>query len=191
MTTRVAKCAALPYPKSMPVHALVSEEEYLRTSYEPDCEFSDGELVGRNVGERGHCKLQKLLMFYLCHKEALWNIDAYQEIRIRLRPGLYRIPDIAIFPGPEITEAVPTSPPLVWIEILSPEDRHLRVNRKVRELLEYGVRYVWVIDPETLESELHSEQGATFPEGGVLRIPDTPIEIPLHSLQEFKQKFGG
>jgi Uma2 family endonuclease len=76
------------------------------------------------------------------------------------------------------------SPPLIWIEILSPEDRPLRVSRKVKNILEFGAPYVWVIDPETLESELHSAGGSVPLDDGILRIPGTPIEVPLHQVFE-------
>ena len=37
---------------------LVPLGEYLETVYEPDCEYIDGELVERNVGELEHSGLQ-------------------------------------------------------------------------------------------------------------------------------------
>lgn len=40
------------------VKQLVSVEEYLNTVYRPDCDYVDGELVDRNVGEKDHAKLQ-------------------------------------------------------------------------------------------------------------------------------------
>lgn len=36
-------------------------EEYLQTSYDPDCEYIDGELEERNVGKWEHARLQYLL----------------------------------------------------------------------------------------------------------------------------------
>ncbi len=168
----------------MPTHATVSEEEYLHTSYEPDCEYLDGELVERNVGTLSHSKLQWLLSMYFGRRCRIWGIHVYPDVRVRIRTGRYLIPDLAIVSGPEPTGDVLTVPPLIWIEILSPEDRPIRVNRKVREALEFGVPYVWVIDPETLESELHAQHGSATVADGVLRIPDTSIEVPLPGLQE-------
>ena len=37
----------------MGIGALVSVEEYLRTSYRPDCDFVEGRVLERNVGEKG------------------------------------------------------------------------------------------------------------------------------------------
>jgi len=45
--------------------AAVSLEEYLCTSYDPDCDYADGELEDRNVGEKGHSKAQGNLYLYL------------------------------------------------------------------------------------------------------------------------------
>ncbi len=40
---------------------LISVEEYLSTAYEPDCEYDDGVIVERNLGEFEHSFLQALL----------------------------------------------------------------------------------------------------------------------------------
>jgi len=37
---------------------LVSVSEYLETSYRPDVDYVDGELLERNVGELDHSRLQ-------------------------------------------------------------------------------------------------------------------------------------
>ena len=36
----------------MASRTLISVEEYLRTSYRPDCDYVDGEVLERNMGER-------------------------------------------------------------------------------------------------------------------------------------------
>ena len=165
-------------------HTLVSEEEYLRTSYEPDCEYVDGELVERNVGTLSHSDLQSLLNIYFGRRRKLWAIRVNPDVRVRIRAGKYLIPDLAISTGEKQVGLVLTAPPLIWIEILSPDDRPIRVSRKVREILEFGVPYVWIIDPETLESELHTPHGSTILADGTLRIPNTPIEVPFNALDE-------
>jgi hypothetical protein len=53
------------------------------------------------------------------------------------------------------------------------------VWNKANELVANGVPYVWIIDPNTLESELRTPQGATRLTGQTLIIPDSPIVIPL------------
>ena len=163
---------------------LVSEEEYLHTAYEPDCEFEDGVLTERNLGTNDHSKLQAALTAYFYNRRKAWSLHVRPEVRIRARFGKYMIPDLCLVQGAEPTEQVLQSPPLIWIEILSPEDRPLRVNRKVQALLEFGVPYVWIIDPQTLESELHTPGKCTPLEDGILSIPGTDIVVPLNAIFE-------
>ena len=56
------------------------------------------------------------------------------------------------------------------------------MNEKVRELREFGVPNIWVVDPETFEAEVHTAEGTSKIEDGILRVPNTPIEVPLHAL---------
>ena len=168
----------------MGVGTLISEEEYLHTSYQPDCGFEDGVLIERNVGTESHSWLQAALAAYFFGRRKLWGITAYTEQRIQMRAGKYRVPDLCIVLGPRTKEPVLTVPPLLVIEILSPEDRPIRVNKTIQDWRGFGVPYVWVIDPETLENELHDESGMRSLPDDVLRIPGTPIEVPLRLLDE-------
>jgi Uma2 family endonuclease len=163
---------------------LVSEEEYLNTEYEPDFEYEDGLLIERNVGKKRHGRLQTLVNTYFCRREELWDIEVFTEVRHRIRKGKYMIPDLSVFQRPSPDEEIFSVPPLIWIEILSPADRHIRVSLKVRQLLEFGAPNIWVIDPETLEAEIHTPQGSRTVEDGILRVEGTPIEVPLHGLVE-------
>ena len=43
---------------------------------------------------------------------------------------------------------MPSKPPLVCIEILSPEDRWSRVEKRIEDFLTMGVERVWVFDPQ-------------------------------------------
>ena len=156
----------------------------MHTVYEPDCDFEDGLLIERNLGTRDHSAMQAALGAYLFRRRKAWQIHGYMSLRIRIRAGKYMIPDLCIVAGAEPTEQVLQSPPLLVIEILSPDDRMIRVDDKVQQWLAFGVPYVWVIDPETLESELHHQRGRARLDDGVLRIPETLIEVPLALLDE-------
>jgi len=162
---------------------IVKLEEYLHTSYEPDREYLDGELVQRNVGIIKHAYLQSLLCAYFFQRRRAWNILPLVEVRVRIRKSRYRIPDICVVSANLPDGDVLTCPPLVWIEILSPEDRPLRVQEKIREVLDFGCPWVWVIDPETMESRVYTPQSDFAPENGVFRIPGTEIAIPLAELE--------
>ncbi len=137
----------------------------------------------RNLGTQDHSWLQAALTAFFFKRRKEWRVQVYPEQRIRIRPGRYLIPDLCVVAGERPAEQVFTSPPLIWIEILSPEDRTIRINQKVREILDFGVPYVWVIDPQTLESELHTRSGSRTLEDGRLRVEGTAIEVPLRELE--------
>ena len=164
--------------------ALISEAEYLRTSYEPDCEYADGVLIERNVGEQDHSWLQAALAAYFFRRRKAWKIEVFTEQRHIIRQGKYMVPDVCVIQAPRPAEKVFDRPPLVWIEILSPEDRPIRVNAKIRDLRDFGAYNIWIIDPETLEAEIHNDTGSSKVGDGVLRVPGTPIEVPLHRLDD-------
>jgi Uma2 family endonuclease len=168
----------------MSVGVLISEWEYLHTDYQPDLEYADGILIERNVGTPEHGWLQAALGAYFFRRRKLWGIHVLSEVRVRIRDKRYLIPDLCVVVGERTRERTLTAPPLLWIEILSPEDQSERVAQKVREVLAFGAPYVWVIDPGTLESDLHTASGSRKLEDGVLRIEGTAIEVPLHSLDE-------
>ena len=158
---------------------MISEQEYLETSYSPDREYRDGVLVERNVGDVAHSFLQAMLVTYMNRRRKQRNIQAYTELRIRVREKWYPLPDVCVYTLPAPDERYPSRLPLLWIEILSEDDRIIDVWNKAAELVENGVRYVWIINPNTLESELRTSAGISPVPDKTLRLPDSPIVIPL------------
>jgi Uma2 family endonuclease len=134
----------------MPVQgaALVSVEEYLSSSYEPDCDYVDGVLEERNLGEFDHANLQTAISAYLRSRARSWNVRVVVEQRIRVSAKRFRVPDVCVFLRDGEIEQVPTKPPLVCIEVLSPEDRWSRVEKRIEDFLAMGVEKVWVFEPQ-------------------------------------------
>jgi Uma2 family endonuclease len=163
----------------MAVETLLPLEEYLGRSYAPDREYRDGVLVERNVGSKAHALLQIALGAYLHRRRKQWNIHVYTELRVKVREKWYPIPDVCVYGAADFGGPYPSEPPLLWIEILSPDDRMVDVWAKAAELVANGVPYVWIIDPETLESELRTAAGVQTVADKTLRLPDSPIVIPL------------
>ena len=162
----------------MSAGTLISLDEYLRTSYSPDREYRDGVLVERNVGKKAHARMQALLAAYAQKREKVWGIQVYTELRIRIRHDWYPIPDVCLY-AHEFEDEIPSEPPLLWIEILSETDSMSEVWSKAKELIAGGVPYIWIIEPKTLESELWTAQGKVDLPDKTLRIPNSPIVIPL------------
>ena len=77
----------------------ISEEEYLASTYEPDCEFEDGVLIERNLGTEKHSWMQAALAAYIFRRRKAWGVNVYTGPRTRLRPGLYKLPDVCMAQG--------------------------------------------------------------------------------------------
>ena len=133
----------------MATSAQVAIETYLKTSYHPDRDYVDGEIEERNLGEFDHAELQTALAawFHLRRKE--WNVYALTEQRVRTSASRVRIPDLCLVSRDLPVERVITQPPVVVIEILSPEDRVQRYNDRLEDYRAMGVKNIWVLDPAT------------------------------------------
>jgi Uma2 family endonuclease len=125
---------------------LVTVEEYLSTVYEPECDYVDGELEDRNVGEKDHSKIQRKLVRLLPD-----SVAVFPEIRIRVSETRFRVPDVAVYLA-EPDEQVFTTPPYLVIEILSPEDRWSRMIRKLDDYAHMGCVNIWIFDPSQFKA---------------------------------------
>jgi Uma2 family endonuclease len=166
----------------MAVTTQVSVEEYLRTSYAPDCEYVDGEVLDRNVGELDHAWIQRAILLYVAIREKQLGVTILQEQRLQVNARHYRVPDLMILAGGKPDEQIITRPPLVCVEVLSPEDRMSRMNKKIADYLAFGVRYVWVLDPKAKQAFSYTSDGMRLSEDGVLRTENPTIEIPLSEI---------
>ncbi len=125
----------------------ISLDEYLRSSYHPDCDYVDGEVQERNLGEFDHAAVQMFLgNWFFQHRED-WQLHVLPEMRIRVSATRVRIADICLMARSQVVEQVPTKPPLAVIEILSPEDRISRYAQRLADYRQMGIPNVWVIDP--------------------------------------------
>jgi len=166
----------------MATSTLVPVEEYLSTLYRPDRDFVDGVIEERNLGEKDHGRLQALLIGFLLALEKRLGIWVVSEQRMRVKANRYRVPDICVVVGPEPQEQIFTKPPFLCIEILSPEDRVMAVLDRIDDYLEFGVRYVWVVNPQSRKAWIYTPEGAREVKDGVLRTADPEICVPLSEL---------
>ena len=61
------------------------------------------------------------------------------------------VPDVCVVLG-DPTEQVLQTPPLICIEILSSGERLSDIQDRVEDYLNFGVRYVWILDPATRQT---------------------------------------
>ncbi len=157
----------------------VSLAEYMNTDYEPDCDYVDGVLEERNVGKRKHSRTQTLLSNWLFDRESLHGYPVLVEQRVQVSRSRVRIPDICLVARDDNDE-VTQRPPVLWIEILSPEDRWSRIQARLNDALAFGVGTIWIIDPYSREAWIATrEHGAIAVEDGTLRCSNPNLEVPL------------
>lgn len=154
-------------------------EEYLSTSYRPDCDYVDGEVQERNLGEFDHARLQSAILAYFYARRKEWGICTVVEQRVQVSPTRFRVPDVCVVVG-EPTSQIFREPPFVCIEILSPDDRLSRMNDRVNDYLQFGVPYVWILDPSTRKA-WRCTPGAMV-EVAELRTENPAMTVPLAEL---------
>lgn len=164
----------------MSTKVLMSVEEYLRTSFEgSDCEYLDGEIVERNMGELPHGDVQIVLATLLRRLRPQLGIRVVPEIRIQIHSQRYRVADIAVWRDDNVGNGVPVVPPFLVVEILSPEDRMVRMLPKIQEYLSIGVEWIWIVDPREKTALIYSKKNSAGEVCEILRAENPAIEIPL------------
>ena len=126
-------------------------EVYLRSSeYEPDAEYVDGRIEERPVGEFDHAAWQRTIMKWFLLHEDDWNIFVFPELRVLVRPGQFRVPDITVIDQNQrlAIDRYVTEPPLAVFEILSPEDSIVRIDPKLEEYSAMGISQIWLVNPD-------------------------------------------
>ncbi len=157
----------------------ISVEEYLTSIYKPDCDYVDGEVLERNMGEMDHGRVQMAVGAYFFARRKEWNITVVPEVRVQVKPKRFRIPDLCVLLG-DTDEQILTKPPFLCIEILSPEDRWVRVMERINDFLAMGVRYVWVIDAQTRQAYVATPaEGLREVKDGILRTENPAFHVPL------------
>jgi len=162
----------------------VPVEEYLSTLYEPDCEYDDGVVVERNLGEFEHAYLQTLLATLFTNNMDAWRVFGLTEQRVQINPRHFLVPDVCVLRVGSPREKILTRPPLITIEIMSPEDTIRRSSAKAAEYLEFGVQHVCVIDPSARVAYRGTLSGLELVPSGELSVPGTPILVRIGELFE-------
>lgn len=160
----------------------VSLEEYLETVYRPDCDYVDGEVVERNVGEVEHGDFQLGIGAYLRARQRALGIFVATEVRVRVSASRYRIPDICVIKGGKPNERYITQPPFLCIEVLSERDTLDNIQERIDDYFAMGVPYVWVVNPRTQRGWVYTPESIVEVKDRVLRTADPEIAVPLRDV---------
>lgn len=165
----------------MSVAHAISLEEYLHTAYRPDCDWIDGEVRERNLGQFDHANLQGILAGMLFANRQRWRIISLPEQRLRITATRYRIPDLMVVSDDYDRSPVVDIPPLLCIEILSPDDTLRDIVERSEDYLAVGTPEVWIFDPSKRRAYVNSAAGFhEAPSNSTLQCG--PVEISLPEL---------
>jgi Uma2 family endonuclease len=155
----------------------ITLDEYMNTSYSPDCEYIDGVVVERNVGQGKHAYAQTRLLLRLAQLMTEKKRIVLVEQRVRISATRVRIPDVCVV---EELEEVVTKAPLLCVEVFSPDDRWNRVLASVGDYQAMGVQCVWVIDPYLAKAWVfESENPPVEVKDGRLMAQSLGVEVQL------------
>jgi Uma2 family endonuclease len=155
----------------MATSTAVPVEEYLRTTYHPDMEYVDGQLVLRHVGDRFHSRLQALIAMTLGTRERERRFRVFTELRVQVSDEpRYRIPDICVKALPHQATPVLIRPDLV-IEVVSPGDEVAEMLTKIGDYLAAGIPHIWVVDPYERTLVEADQSGIRRPAAQTLATP--------------------
>ena len=160
----------------------ISVAEYLQTSYRPDREYVDGELRERNVGKWEHARVQWLLAGWFMNHELAWRVIGSTEQRVQVSADRIRIPDLVVVkagPQPDVL----IDPPLLVIEVLSPDDTYSDTEERAGDYLTMGVGTVWIVDPKTRTGRMCN--GAAWTAATRLEVPGTPLYVNLDEIFQY------
>jgi Uma2 family endonuclease len=166
----------------MATNVIVPVSEYLSTMYRPDCDYVDGEVQERNLGEQDHSDLQTRIAKLLGTDDNEVYVRVNTELRVQVKPERFRIPDVCVRRADAPSEQIVRTPPLLCIEVLSPEDTVARTRARVRDFLEMGVHQVWAVDASTRSVMIFEDTTMIEQTSGTLRVPHTPDEVSLEDI---------
>ena len=127
-------------------------EQYLENiDQKPSPEYVEGELVQRASPSYRHGKAAASFAAVFQIAGRRHPLFACTETHMRISSARVRIPDVAVFFGSEPATPIPTEPPGLIVEVLSPDDAWSSVMSRLRDFHDWGVGHVWLADPERRE----------------------------------------
>jgi Uma2 family endonuclease len=161
----------------MSTKSAVSIDEYLRTSYEDlDREYVDGEVVERSLPTNPHSKAQGRVVGIFEVLSETRPLYTRVELRSRVSATRVRIPDVSVYAYVEPTGPVPAIPPIIAIEIVSPDDRQTALIAKLEDYRVWGVQHLWLVDPQKRKLQIYENRA--LQDVIAFEIPEFDIRIP-------------
>jgi Uma2 family endonuclease len=153
---------------------VVTVEQYLNASYEPDIEFVDGTLVRRNLGDWLHSLVQSNVLFAVRRKYP--HLKVVAELRSSVTGTRFRLPDVCVVLSAPKTKYLLDAAFLV-VEVLSESDLMSEVMEKLREYAAKGVQNIWLLDPRLRLLCIYQTPALIEIDGETISSTDGSIEL--------------
>jgi len=150
-------------------------EELLEITDRPMPELIDGQLVEREpMGQKADAVAANVLfaVYAFVKTQELGVVNGAQGSYQIFPddPDKVRIPDVSFtrrerLPGGNVAEGHGKVAPDLAVEVISPNDLAIKVQMKVRDFLDAGVRLIWVAYPDSGEIHVFRSEGS----GSLLR----------------------
>jgi Uma2 family endonuclease len=140
---------------------LLSAEEFYEWTHRPEnrdkvCELERGEIVEMSRPGKLHglicANVVRILGNFVAQRKKGYICSNDTGVVTERDPDTVRGPDVLLFEDAERIEQVEEKygeqPPVLAVEVLSPNDTIGKVMRRVAEQLSFGTRLVWVSDPD-------------------------------------------
>jgi Uma2 family endonuclease len=140
-----------------------------------EMELVDGELVERSSPNNTHSRTQGRLFSRFDRLADRLRLFPRTELRLRVAPARYRVVDLAVYTGEEPVAEVPSEPPFVAIEIVSPDDTYAGIMERLQDYHDWGVRHVWLLDPQSRRFSAYGAEG--LQPVAALELPELGVRI--------------
>jgi Uma2 family endonuclease len=167
-----------------PLQGLWSVEQYLRLSNQTNhlIEFSDGVIEVLPMPTKYHQAISRLLFLALLEVTQRLGGDVfYAPLRIQVRPGKFREPDLLLV----LDKNDPRAQNEFWLgadlvmEIVSPDKPKRDIEEKPRDYAEARIPEYWIINPLDETITVLTLVDDTYAEHGLFRRGETATSALL------------
>ncbi len=121
--------------------------QYRRVFFRPDAHFIEGKIIPRNLGDSIHGRTISFLIGKLHAVCDTLDLSCCISLRLQISATHIRVCDFVILAASASYEPVPTTPPLLCVEILAPDQTPDEELDTLADYRTMGVPNIWLIDP--------------------------------------------
>jgi Uma2 family endonuclease len=140
---------------------LLTAEEFYEWANRPEnrdkyCELERGEIVEMSRPGKRHglvcANVAGILRNYVVQRKKGYVCSNDTGVIVERGPDTVRGPDVMLFEDAaaveEVDEKYGEKPPVLAVEVLSPNDTYGKIARRLQEQERFGTRLIWVLDPD-------------------------------------------